>query len=67
MPTYEDLVELANICARHARAAADKEVAINFTATSRSTLVSGCAVRKIAPLAFSSTITYLLYAPWDFY
>jgi hypothetical protein len=27
MPTYEDLIELANICARHARAAADKEVA----------------------------------------
>jgi hypothetical protein len=39
----------------------------NFTATSRSTLVSGCAVRKIAPLAFSSTITYLLYTPWNFY
>ena len=27
MPTYEDLVELANICARHARAAADKDAA----------------------------------------
>jgi hypothetical protein len=27
MPTYEDLMELANICARHARAAADKDVA----------------------------------------
>ena len=27
MPTYEDLIELANICARHARAAANKDVA----------------------------------------
>jgi hypothetical protein len=27
MPTYEDLVELASIRARHARAAADKDVA----------------------------------------
>jgi hypothetical protein len=27
MPTYEDLVELAKICARQARAATDKSVA----------------------------------------
>jgi hypothetical protein len=27
MPTYEDLVELATICARHARAATDSSVA----------------------------------------
>ena len=27
MPTYEDLVELAKICTRQARAAADKSVA----------------------------------------
>jgi hypothetical protein len=27
MPTYEDLVELANICTRQARAAEDKSVA----------------------------------------
>jgi hypothetical protein len=27
MPTYEDLVELAKICARQARAAADESVA----------------------------------------
>ena len=27
MPTYEDLVELGNICTRHARAAADKDAA----------------------------------------
>ena len=27
MPTYEDLVELAKICARQARAAADKSAA----------------------------------------
>jgi hypothetical protein len=27
MPTYKDLVELANICARHARGATNKDVA----------------------------------------
>ncbi len=27
MPTYEDLVEFANICARHARGATNKDVA----------------------------------------
>ena len=28
MPTYEDLMELANICARHARCATTEAVAI---------------------------------------
>ena len=28
MPTYEDLTELANICARHARCATNEAVAI---------------------------------------
>jgi hypothetical protein len=42
MPTCEDLVELANICARHARAAADKEVA---------TLLSNMAKEYLAEAA----------------
>ena len=28
MPTYEDLAELANICARHARCATNEAVAV---------------------------------------
>jgi uncharacterized membrane protein YjjP (DUF1212 family) len=53
MPTYKDLVELANICARHARGATNKDVVAvlwkmaedyqseaNSTAASRPMLVS---------------------------
>jgi hypothetical protein len=35
MPTYEDLMELANICARHAQAATDPDVAIVLSKMAR--------------------------------